>query len=151
MSKSFKFSLKKVLKYKSDREDIKSNDLKKVKNILKIEKDNLQKLLCKKDAHISENQKLKNEDNISLDKLKASAAYLDQLNDKISSQDKKVGESNQKVEKVRKDLIEISKSRKILEKLREKQYQDYKDLSKKEERRIESEIAIRKKTRNSGD
>lgn len=151
MSKSFKFSLKKVLKYKSDREDIKSNDLKKVKNILKIEKDNLQKLLCKKDAHLGENQKLKNEDNISLDKLKASAAYLDQLNDKISSQDKKVGESNQKVEKVRKDLIEISKSRKILEKLREKQYQDYKDLSKKEERRIESEIAIRKRTRNNGD
>jgi len=151
MSKSFKFSLKKVLKYKCDKEDIKSNDLKKVKNLLKIEKDNLQKLLCKKDEHLGETQKLKNEDNISLDKLKASAAYLDQLNDQISSQDKKVEESNHKVEEVRKDLLEISKSRKILEKLREKKYQDYKDMSKKEERRIESEIALRKKTRNTGD
>lgn len=150
MSKAFEFSLKKVLKFQNDREDIKANDLKKVKNILRTEKRHLDNLLYEKDNHLGQTKNIiKDKDDISLEKLKASSEYLVQLNNKISSQDKKVKKSDNEVQKVRKDLMEISKNRKILEKLKEKQYQNYKDSNKKEERKIESEIALRRRKRQN--
>ena len=150
MSKSFKFSLHRVLKFQSDKEDLKATDLSKSKQQLKLERDRLKRLQNKKSDHLGRTETLINGDNsISLEKLRASADYLSQLNEKISSQNQKVQKSNHEVEKARKDLIEVSKNRKILEKLKEKQYQDYKEKSKKEERRKESEIALRRKTRNN--
>ena len=150
MAKSFNFSLKKVLKYRIDQEDLKASDLKKSKAALRLEKNRLKHLQTKKSNHLGETEDLINdEETISIERLKTSSDYLAQLNEKISNQDDKVEKSNQKVNQIRKELIETSKNRKILEKLREKHYTNYKEQSKKEERRIESEIALRRRKRKN--
>lgn len=149
MSKSFNFSLKRVLKFRLDQEDLKATDLKKSQHALKLEKNRLKHLQNRKSSHLGKTENLINNNKISLEKLKASADYLAQLNNKIASQDEKVEESNQEVSEIRNELIETSKNRKILEKLRDKHYMNFKEQNKKKERRIESEIALRRRTRKN--
>jgi len=149
MSKSFKFNLEKIFKYKTDKEGLKAIDLKRSKDALEKEKQRLEKLHQKKYYCLGQKEAVVNDDIISLEKLKAAAEYLDQLNNKISSQDEKVKESNQEVEQRRNDLLEVSKERKILEKLRERHYQKHLEINKKENNKKESEIALRRRTRNN--
>ncbi len=150
MSKSFKFNLEKIFKYKTDKEGLKAIDLKRSKEALKKEEQRLEKLNQKKYYYLGQKEAVVKQEIISLEKLKAAAEYLDQLNHKINSQDEKVKASNQEVEQRRNDLLEVSKERKILEKLRERHYQKHLEINKKENEKKESEMALRRRTRSNG-
>src|SRR6056297_1991195 len=98
MSKSFNFSLKKVLKYRIDQEDLKASNLKKSRDALNLEKNRLKHLESRKNKHLGKTKNLiQAHKTISLEKLKSSSEYLSQLNAKISSQDEKIEQSSQKV------------------------------------------------------
>ncbi len=144
MAKSFHFPLQKVLEFKKTIEDTQAIALKKSQLSLDKESGHLNNLTQKKDAllNVKEDDCI-NSENLSLNKLQISSDYVSQLNDKISSQVQVVEKSNEIVDKERDDLIEASKNKKIVEKLREHQLTDYKINNRKKETTEESEVALR--------
>jgi len=144
MAKSFHFPLQKVLKFKKTIEDIQAIALKKSQLSLDKENGYLNDLAQKKEnlLNVKEDDDI-NSENLSLNKLQISSDYVSQLNDKISSQVKVVEKSYEIVDKERDDLIEVSKNKKIVEKLRERKLTSYLKNNRKKEMTKESEIALR--------
>ncbi|HCL00245.1 MAG TPA: flagellar export protein FliJ [Candidatus Marinimicrobia bacterium] len=144
MVKSFDFPLQKVLDIRQIGEDRQAVALKKSQMSFNKEKERLETLGKKKDTHLKTNgENSVDNGSISLNELKVSIDYISQLSDKITNQIKVVEKSNEKMEAERDVLINVSKGKKIVEKLRERQLTDYKTNYRKKESKEESEIALR--------
>lgn len=146
MAKSFHFPLQKVLDVRQITEDRQAISLKNSQMSLNKEKEQLENLAQKKDAQLKvDEDEYDNVDdvNLSLNELQVTVDYISQLNNRITNQIQVVEKSNGKVEKERDDLIEASKEKKIVEKLRERQLTNYKDNYRKKMMKEESEIALR--------
>lgn len=146
MAKSFHFPLQKVLDVRQITEDRQAISLKNSQMSLNKEKEQLENLAQKKDAQLKvDEDEYDNVDdvNLSLNELQVTVDYISQLNNKIINQIQVVEKSNGKVEKERDVLIEASKEKKIVEKLRERQLTNYKDNYRKKMMKEESEIALR--------
>jgi len=144
MAKSFHFPLQKVLDVRQITEDRQAISLKNSQMSLNKEKEQLENLAQKKDAQLKVDEYDSVDDvNLSLNELRVTVDYISQLNNRITNQIQVVEKSNGKVEKERDDLIEASKEKKIVEKLRERQLTNYKDNYRKKVTKEESEIALR--------
>ena len=146
MAKSFHFPLQKVLDVRQVTEDRQAISLKNSQMSLNKEKEQLENLAQKKDAQLKvDEDEYDNVDdvNLSLNELQVTVDYISQLNNRITNQIQVVEKSNGKVEKERDVLIEASKEKKIVEKLRERQLTNYKDNYRKKMMKEESEIALR--------
>lgn len=146
MAKSFHFPLQKVLDVRQITEDRQAISLKNSQMSLNKEKEQLENLAQKKDAQLKvDEDEYDNVDdvNLSLNELQVTVDYISQLNNRITNQIQVVEKSNGKVEKERDVLIEASKEKKIVEKLRERQLTNYKDNYRKKMMKEESEIALR--------
>lgn len=146
MAKSFHFPLQKVLDVRQITEDRQAISLKNSQMSLNKEKEQLENLAQKKDAQLKvDEDEYDNVDdvNLSLNELQVTVDYISQLNNRITNQIQVVEKSNGKVEKERDVLIEASKEKKIVEKLRERQLTNYKDNYRKKVTKEESEIALR--------
>lgn len=144
MAKSFHFPLQKVLDVRQITEDRQAISLKNSQMSLNKEKEQLENLAQKKDAQLKVDEYDSVDDvNLSLNELQVTVDYISQLNNRITNQIQVVEKSNGKVEKERDDLIEASKEKKIVEKLRERQLTNYKDNYRKKMTKEESEIALR--------
>ena len=144
MAKSFHFPLQKVLDVRQITEDKQAISLKNSQMSLNKEKEQLENLAQKKDAQLKVDEYDSVDDvNLSLNELQVTVDYISQLNNRITNQIQVVEKSNGKVEKERDVLIEASKEKKIVEKLRERQLTNYKDNYRKKGTKEESEIALR--------
>jgi len=144
MVKSFHFPLQKVLDVRQIAEDRQAIALKESQMSFNKEKERLETLGQIKDAHLkTDGSNNVDNESISLNELKVSIDYISQLSDKITNQIKVVEKSNEKMEAERDVLISVSKGKKIVEKLREHQFTDYKNNYRKKESKKESEIALR--------
>ena len=144
MAKSFHFPLQKVLDVRQVTEDRQAISLKNSQMSLNKEKEQLENLAQKKDAQLKVDENDSVDDvNLSLNELQVTVDYISQLNNRITNQIQVVEKSNGKVEKERDVLIEASKEKKIVEKLRERQLTNYKDNYRKKVTKEESEIALR--------
>jgi len=135
----FKFRLQSVLKLKTQMEENKKNELGKAIQKLEEEKKKLRILESQMDKLVKEfNESAKK---TTVTKLIEYNGFLSVLNKRIKAQKENVNYSAQIVDKIREELLEAVKERKILEKLREKKLQEFFIETKKNEQKINDEIA----------
>lgn len=143
----YSFEFEELLNIKSQKEDNIKNNLSKETKILKEEKNHLDHLLSLKEKEFSNfNHKGKT---IKISDIEVFYNYIDNLNERIISQKNKVQIISNRVESIRKHLIEISKEKQMLEKIKEENFEEYKKEVLKDEERINDEIVNFKYFSNS--
>ncbi len=142
MAKAFHFNLQKVLDLRQLAEDLQAVHLHKAQSTLFFNEQQLDSLEDDKTGVL---QVKSNPGSIalSLHQLKVSTDYVYQLNQMIDGQKQKVDRSQTEVGERRTAWQEASKSKKIVEKLKEKEQLRHKKQINKKMLKDESEIALR--------
>jgi flagellar FliJ protein len=123
--------MEKILEYKSSIEKEKVEDYTKINILLSKEKDHLDSL----ESEYNSNAQKKS---MNVNEMKLQLLYREKLSSQLNSQKKKVVEIETKLENARGDLIEASKDRKILEKLKEKDKEKYDaELASREQKELD--------------
>jgi flagellar export protein FliJ len=143
----YSFEFEELLNIKSQKEDNVKNNLSKETKILDEEKNHLDYLLSLKEKELTNfNHKGKT---IKISDIEIFYTYIDNLDKKIISQKNKVQIISNRVENIRQHLIEISKEKQILEKIKEESFEEYKKEVLKDEDRTNDEIVNFKYFSNS--
>lgn len=133
---NYKFSMEKVLDWRSDTEEEKKKNLGQVQQHKDQQETILQRL-------ISENIKIKN-DSLStnrIDVLRRQHLYKNMIDEKIIHQKNLITKAEKAVEVARVELMEAHKDRKVMEKLKEKEYIFSMEQEKHEEQKQLDEMA----------
>jgi len=142
-----KFKLESILKHRKHLEDIFQREMADTFQALAAEKKTLARMrtTC---AHIQRDwkQKLKNDINVS--EMRHFHKYLDRLALEIEEQRTRVAEAEQKLEQKRMALTEAVKSRKIMDKLKDKQLAAEAERLQKNEQSFMNEVAISRHLRS---
>jgi flagellar FliJ protein len=125
----FKFALETLLKYRKSIEDQCRIELASLREKQFREEEKLFKI---RDAQRTMQSKLQEKKNYLL--------YLDNLSQQSVIQRKVISELNNKVIEARDKLIEASRSKKIIEKLRDKKFKQYNQDLLKQENKVVNEI-----------
>jgi flagellar FliJ protein len=134
----FIFKLQSVLNLKKQNEDSKKNELGKAIQRLEAEKQKLAALEDTLENIVKEfNEKTKK---ATVHELIEYNEYLSLLNSRIKVQKENVNNAALNVDKVREELIFAVKERKILDKLKEKQHEEFLTEQKKLEQKTNDEI-----------
>jgi len=144
MAKGFNFSLQKVLEVRQHQENKQAVKLNKSKRVLKTEEQKLDILKDNK-KHTLKKQKDDSEKDfkVDLNKLKITQDYIVQLNNHIEDQNEKVQHSDEAVKEDLEKLNEAVKEKKVVEKLKEKHFEEHKKTKNQEINKQQDEIAIR--------
>ncbi|WP_425449191.1 flagellar export protein FliJ [Dethiothermospora halolimnae] len=136
--KKFDFRLQKILEYKETIEQTKKTQYSREKRILDKEEDKLNEYVNKK-KHISDerNEKI---GRTTVGYLKNSNSYLHEINKAIKKQKKVVDNQKNNLYKAKQKLIESVKDKKSIEKLKEKDYENFLYLQRKEEEKVVDQI-----------
>ncbi len=142
MAKAFRFSLQKVLEVRRHKENQKAIELGQARHDLFREKDKLIRLEDEKNSFFST---IGNEENgnMKVTALQINESYLTDLNEKIKHQHVSISEKEQVVEDKRQELLQVSKEKKIVEKLKDKQWESHKKDIRRQLTKFEDEVAIR--------
>jgi flagellar FliJ protein len=152
MAKGFNFSLQKVLDVRKHTENQRSIELSRAQQEFRKEQERLQSL--------NENKtKVLNTDHfettstveISLNSLKVTNNYIDQLNRDITRQQDQVSQTGQKVDDNRDKLLSAVKDKKVVELLKDRYSEKFRKMKNLEASKNESEIALRIAMKNKGD
>ncbi len=136
----FRFKLQPVLHQRRGKEDTLKKELADIKRLFETEKGVLEELRRKLlDLHA----KLREKQKSLLDPSEAVAYsnYIDKVEQEIELQIVKLTDIANKVKRVQERLIEASKDKKILEKLYDKQYEEFKRELEQVEQNLIDEIA----------
>lgn len=142
--KKFQFRLQRVMEMKEEVEKQRMVDLAEVKKRVTRELEALEKLReedqnCR--AHIKERGSQKRINPATMDMI---YRYLKKLEADIDTQQGKVSDVKDEMEKKRQVLLDAAKERKILEKLKDRKKSDYlSDLSKKEQKTLDEISAVK--------
>ena len=117
----FKFSYQKLLDIKKKQEDQKSLEVVAAEDVLKKEKVNFEKLKLEKGSIL--NQKFNK--STSPTTLMIANSYVYKINNKLEAQKIKINKEETNLDKKRKELFEMTKSRKILDKLKESSFKKF--------------------------
>ncbi len=134
----FIFKLQSILNIRIQQEDSKKNELGKAIQLLEVERkklDGLEYLLEETVKRFNEKTKKS-----TVHELIEYNEYLSLLNSRIKTQKENVNNAALYVDKVREELIQAVKERKILEKLKEKKHDEYLIEQKKLEQKTNDEI-----------
>lgn len=107
----------------------------------------------KLDAIITTYQKLITEPNKnkSIEAMKHYLMYKEKVNNEIDSEKNQITEIKNTIEKTRQELVEAQKHRKIMEKLKEQDYNKYKEVVKKYEQKELDELGVLRYKRANSD
>lgn len=134
----FIFKLQSVLNIKKQQEDSKKNELGKAIRALDAEKRKLADLEDTLESTVKKfNEKTRK---ATVNELIKYNEYLSLLNSRIRTQKENVNNAALYVDKVREELIIAVKERKILDKLKEKKYEEFLTEQKKLEQKTNDEI-----------
>jgi len=136
--KVYRFPYQKILDVRKALEKNKKVELKNRLVELEHEKEKLRYLESEKEGTFDIT-----EDN-SITDLRIKADYIHQLNDMIDKQLERIADFSRRVDETRKELIEVNKEKKIMERLEESHRLEYTKNQRKEELKLNSEIALRK-------
>ena len=117
----FKFSYQKLLDIKKKQEDQKSLEVVAAEDVLKKAKVNFEKLKLEKGSIL--NQKFNK--STSTTTLMIANSYVYKINNKLEAQKIKINKEETNLDKKRKELFEMTKSRKILDKLKESSFKKF--------------------------
>lgn len=143
MLAKFKFRMEQMLNIKRQMEESIKNDLANAIRTIEMEKDKLNTLNTQKKDSIEQFRGSISQ-GISVQKMKEYNAFIDSLEMRINSQKKAVIEAEAVADKIRERLVEVVKEKKILEKLKEKQFEEWRLDQQKKEELILGEIASHK-------
>lgn len=131
----FKFGLQRVLEIKEKFEDEKKNSYAEQKK--KLEEENLKLEKLKKDMEdISLKRNSASGASLKVSELSNYSNYIQSLSNRIEVQHTKVEEEEEAVEAVRRELIEATKDRRILENLKLRGLEQYRYELKQEEDKL---------------
>ncbi|HOQ06578.1 MAG TPA: flagellar export protein FliJ [Clostridiales bacterium] len=134
----FIFKMQSVLNIRKQKEDSIKNELADAMRKLEAEKRKLAELEDRLENTVREfNEKTKKS---TVHELIEFNEYLSVLNSRIRSQKENVNIAAQYVDKVREELVKAMKDRKILEKLKDRQYEQFLMEQKKLEQKTNDEI-----------
>lgn len=137
--KPYKFSMEKILNLREDLEKDKMEKMVTVQNELQVQKEALQQLLDEGEKIDKERKTFSN-----IQDLKQKSLYKSKIKKEIEKQDEIIATTKKTLEEKRLDLIEAQKDRKIMEKLKEKDYEEYRLNAQIEEQKELDEIAVLK-------
>ena len=135
----YKFSLEKVLEWRMDNEKDVARKYSTLQSELQYQKTALNNLRL-------EDQYIKNKIlklNI-IHELKQQYLFKQTVEEKIEKQLRLIDETNEEIEKIRLELLEAQKNRKIMEKLKERDYTSYKENLMYLEQKELDEMAVLK-------
>ncbi|MDR7869598.1 MAG: flagellar export protein FliJ [Tissierellaceae bacterium] len=136
---AYKFSLEKVLEWRVDNEKIVAKSFSILQSELQYQKTALNNLMLEDENIKKKVLKLRN-----IHDLKHQYSYKQSVERKIEQQLDLIDKTNTELEKLRLELLEAQKNRKIMEKLKEKDYISYKEeLIYKEQKELD-EMAVLK-------
>ena len=142
---AYKFSYQKILDVRQIQEDQKSSEFASAKNELKIEKEKLSKLEKEKSTVMKNNV---NNSQSSLDLLRKNS-FMNKVNENIDKQKVKIIKKERTLSNKKSELLEASKSKKIMDKLKESDLKKYKNEQNKNEQNqideISANIALKNK------
>tara|TARA_B100000131_G_scaffold252076_1_gene245831 strand:- start:124 stop:564 length:441 start_codon:yes stop_codon:yes gene_type:complete len=142
---AYKFSYQKILDVRQIQEDQKSSEVASAQNELEKEKDELSKLEDEKSSTLKENG---NDSQSSLDLMRKNS-FMNRVNENIDKQKLKIEEKEETLSNKKNELLEASKSRKIMDKLKESDLKKYNiEQSRKEQNQIDeigANIALKNK------
>lgn len=129
----FKFRMEQILNIKRQMEESIKIDLANAIRNIKEEKDKLDSLNMQKKDNIGQFKESMAK-GMNVQKMKEYNSFIDLLETRINSQKKAINEAETVADKIRERLVQVVKEKKILEKLKEKQFEDWKlDQQKREE------------------
>ncbi len=143
MTKSFKFSLQKILDVRASIEDNKAIDLQKARAETERKKQSLASIHAEKDAIVSPEAVNPRPENTSLQELSNRTAYVEQLTNKIEKQGEAVKKSQAETEARRIAFIKASKEKMVIEKLKDQHLEVYRRKLNQDQVKNESEVASR--------
>lgn len=134
---SYKFSLEKVLEWRAEIEKRIAKSFAIVQNELNYQEITLSNLRLENESIKKKILELNN-----INDLKQQYLFKQSVEQKIKEILKLIEQTKTKLEKLRLDLLEAQKNRKIMEKLKEKDYIEYKENLMLEEQKELDEIAV---------
>ena len=134
----YKFEFEELLNIKSQKEDNIKNNLSKENKILQEKNDNLKRIIELKNE---EQNKFNNKGKtIKISDIEIFYDYINKLEEKITFQKNSIKVQEKKVDNIRQHLLEISKEKQILEKIKEEDLEYHKKELLYEEQKTNDEI-----------
>jgi len=134
----FVFSLQKVLEYRQRLEEQAIRAFAEAQAQLMHEQAVLHKLLIEREECLRRSHRRQH---LSVELLAVEQTYLSALEDRIEQQRQRVAEAEKVLEEKRQALIEAQRERKTLERLREKQYEEWRQEWLRTEQKALDELA----------
>jgi flagellar FliJ protein len=135
----FRFKLQAVLNIKEQTEDNLKNELGKALRKLEKEKEILKGIENERDKYI-ERFNVQSGKGIVVEKLKEYTIYISHLRNRMERQKDNINLAHKNVDNYREQLVKVVQERKILEKLKEKKYQEFLKEQLMEEQKLADEM-----------
>lgn len=146
---AFKYQFETILNLKTRMEEMKKSELKIALARLEKEKSKLENLKKDKEKEY-ETLKEKQKEKFTSEDLRLFNNYMSALNNKINIQITVVAKEENKANKVREELIKVSKEKKMFEKLKEKKLEEYMHEYYAQEQQVTDNIVSFKYNVNGG-
>ncbi|WP_069649610.1 flagellar export protein FliJ [Caloranaerobacter ferrireducens] len=146
MQSRFKFKFQKILEYKETMESLKLADYNKAKENLNIEENKLKKLINYQKKELA--MRNRNMKNITIFDLKNYNTIMNYINKEIEKQEIRVDNARDIMDSKKKVFLEALKEKKIMEKIKEKHYNEFTYEIKKEEDNLIDEIVNFRNSKN---
>lgn len=146
MQKRFKFKFQKVLEYKKNMEKLKLADYNKAKEVFSLEESKLKELIDYKMNELAiRNRKLKS---TTIFDLKNYNTIINYINKEIAKQETRVDSAKSIMDSKKKVFLDALKEKKIMEKIKERHYNEFIYEIKKEEDSMIDEIVNFRSSKN---
>lgn len=146
---AFKYQFETILNLKTRMEEMKKSELKLALARLEKEKSKLENLKKDKEKEY-EILKEKQKEKFTAEDLRLFNNYISALNNKINIQITVVAKEENKANKVREELVKVSKEKKMFEKLKEKKLEEYMHEYYAQEQQVTDNIVSFKYNVNGG-
>lgn len=146
---AFKYQFETILNLKTRMEEMKKSELKLALARLEKEKIKLENLKKDKEKEY-ETLKEKQKEKFTSEDLRLFNNYISALNNKINIQITVVAKEENKANKVREELVKVSKEKKMFEKLKEKKLEEYMHEYYAQEQQVTDNIVSFKYNVNGG-
>jgi len=141
----FNFKFEKVLDYKKTIENHKKNEYGKIQQKLTEEEKALEEYCEFKDE--LKNRKNQSYKKTNIANLQLYNNYLNNMNELISVQEGIINQTKEELKVAKGELLEVSKEKKIFERLKENKYEEYLyDIKKEEEKLIDTIVSFKAST-----
>ncbi len=141
--KQFEFKLQKVMETTKIREELKKRELAKALVVFAQNESLLEAMLDRLEEQIEEYNTRKLKPSMTASDLINFSHYTEKLLTDIQHQKKTIEDLAEKVRQHREKLIEVTKDKKILERLKERRYEEYRKKLRSMEQKFMDELSIR--------